>query len=72
MKLPQNVADASKNLDYTPGVLIGEKSVTVRLVTFSKWGGFSENIFVLDKQSPFKALDISHIYMVQYHVGIAF
>ena len=72
MKLPRNVAEASKKLDYTPGVSIDDQSVTVRFITFSKWGGFTENIFVLDKQSPFKAHDIRHIELVKYQVGIAF
>ena len=72
VKLPQNVADASQTIDYTAGVLIGDDTVSLRVITFTKWGGFTENIFVVDKHSPYKVISARHIELIKYQVGIAF
>jgi hypothetical protein len=72
MKLPENVVEGTKQIEFVPGVLIGSDTVTIRVVTFSKWGGFKEHIFTLDKHAPYKAVDVKHIELIKYQVGIAF
>jgi hypothetical protein len=72
IKLPQDVADLSKTIDYKPRVLSGTQTVAVRLVTFSKWGGFIENVYVIDRQKPYKSISIKHIDLIKYNCGIAF
>jgi hypothetical protein len=70
--LPQNVQDAAKTIDYQPLVLVGDKTVTVRLVTFSKWGGYTEEIFVVDKQNPEKLISVKKNVMIVVQVGMVF
>jgi hypothetical protein len=72
ISLPQNIRDASRTIDYKPVVLIGDKSVMIRLVTFSKWGGYSEHIYTVDKQNPYQLSTIKNNLLIDYHVGIMF
>ena len=70
--LPQNLLDASQKVDHTPLVFMGDKTVKVCLVTFSKWGGYVDRIYTMGKQNPNVLLTVKENVMVQYHVNILF
>lgn len=72
IELPQDVIARAKTIDYTPAVVIGNKTITLRLVTFSKWGGFTENIYVIDKSHPDQLLSDKHNLLVEYHIPVVF
>jgi predicted small lipoprotein YifL len=72
LELPPEVLSAAEKIDYTPTVSVEEKSVTVRLVTFSKWGGFSEDVYVLDREDPSKILEQRSTPLVEYDCRIKF
>lgn len=70
--LPDEVRKGFKTIDLTPTVTIVENKVTIRFVTFSKWGGFYENIHVLDKDNPANLLDTKSESLLPYDCGIMF
>ncbi|MHC1781453.1 MAG: lipoprotein [Anaerolineaceae bacterium] len=72
IELPPDSQAAAENIDFTPTVTVEGQSVTVRLVTFSKWGGFSEEVYVLDRENPSKILEQRTTPLVEYDCGIMF
>ena len=58
LEFPQDIKDRIEQIDFNPLVLVEETSVTVRFVTFTKWGGFFENVYVMDKENPMQLLDV--------------
>jgi hypothetical protein len=72
LQLPTEVRKGFKTIDLPPTVKMEEDKITVRLVTFSKWGGIYENIFVLDKDDPANLLDIKSEILIPYDCGIMF
>jgi hypothetical protein len=55
-----------------PTVDIGEQSVTVRVVTFSRWGGFYEYTYTLSRAFPHTILSVEDKLLVPYDCGIMF
>ena len=55
-----------------PTVDIGGQTVAVRVVTFTRWGGFYADTFTLSRNFPHKVLDIQHKLLVPYDCGIMF
>ena len=72
LEFPQDVKDGIDEIDFSPLVIIDESSVTVRFVTFTKWGGFFENVYVMDKDSPVMLLDVQFNPLIEYDCGIDF
>ncbi len=72
LKLPREVRNGIKKIDFTPTVKVDQTEVTVRFVTFTKWGGFYENIYVLDKDDPAKVHSQKAKPLIEYNCGIAF
>ena len=72
IEFPQDVIDRIDKIDFTPIVIVDESTVTVHFVTFTKWGGFFENIYVMDKGDPMQLLDVEFNPVVEYDCGIAF
>jgi hypothetical protein len=59
-------------IDPAPEVEIGEEAVTVRVVSFSKWGGFTEWIFTLSRATPHRVLDLETNNLMEYDCGVMF
>lgn len=59
-------------LDVEPSVKFEEETVQVRIVTFTKWGGFFEEIFVISRDSPHRILEHTTEELVPYDCGIMF
>lgn len=72
LTLPADVRLRSKLLFYEPRVTLeGEKAI-VRLVTFTKWGGFREITLTLDRENPAQVIDRVDKTLIAYECGIMF
>lgn len=72
IEFPQEVKDKIGQIDFTPMVIVDEDKVTVRYVAFTKWGGFTENVYVMDKNNPLQLLDVQFNPLIEYDCGIDF
>lgn len=72
IEFPPNVKDRLAQIDFMPVVLVDETKVTVRFVAFTKWGGFFENVYVMDKENPIQLLDVQFNPLIEYDCGINF
>jgi hypothetical protein len=62
----------AKAIDPTPQVIIDEAVVTVRVVWFTKWGGFYESRLEIEKEFPHKIIRESTENLVEYDCGLMF
>ena len=58
--------------DVAPTVSTGEQTAEVRLVVFTKWGGFLRWTFTIDRNSPHRILDVKEEILVPYDCGVMF
>lgn len=72
IEFPQDVKERVEKIDFSPVVIIGENDVIVRMITFTKWGGFFENVYVMDKDNPMQLLDVKFNPIIEYDCGINF
>jgi hypothetical protein len=72
LNLPDDVLAQARALDLEPVVEFQGDGVRVRLVTFSLWSGFSEETYLLSRESPHKVLDAQTKVLVAYDSGIQF
>jgi hypothetical protein len=70
--LPQEIIDQVAKINLQPMALVNEKTITFRFVSFSKWGGFTENIFVLDKKNLRAPIDTQFNALIEYDCGVMF
>jgi hypothetical protein len=59
-------------IDLEPSVQFERETVQVRIVTFTKWGGFFEEIFVISRDSPHRILEHTSEELVPYDCGVIF
>lgn len=59
-------------IDTAPIVTIESDRVMVRVVWFTKWGGFNESILTLSASAPHQVLDRQTRVLVEYQCGIQF
>lgn len=69
LTFPQAGWEKAKAIDFQPSILISGDTVTIRLIIFSKWGGFWEELDVVDKNNPYHMLDIHQNVIVPYDCG---
>jgi hypothetical protein len=69
---PQDVLERIDKIDFSPVVIVGESDVTVRFVTFTKWGGFFEGVYVMERADPMRLLDARFNLLIEYDCGISF
>jgi hypothetical protein len=55
-----------------PSVVLSEQTVEVRLVTFTKWGGFYLTTYTLSRSSPHTIQDVQDKNLVPYDCGVMF
>jgi len=72
LEFPTDVEDRIDKIDFTPFVAIDEKVVAVRFITFTKWGGFFENVYVMEKDNPTILLDVKFNSLIEYDCAINF
>jgi len=61
-----------KSHGYAPEVRIGKEKVTVSIVTFTKWRGFSRDIYTIKKDFPHRILRKDSTTIAHYHCGITY
>jgi hypothetical protein len=55
-----------------PSVVVGEQTVEVRLVTFTKWGGFYLTTYTISRSFPHTIQDVQEMNLIPYDCGIMF
>jgi hypothetical protein len=65
-KLPQSLRAEAERLDYSPQVEITESQAKVSIVTFSKWGGFQREHFIVDTRFPHRIVADSKETLISY------
>jgi hypothetical protein len=63
---------AALALDVQPKIEFGTDTVTVRVVTFSKWGGFEERTYTVERTAPNRFVGEERTKLVDYNCGIMF
>jgi len=72
-EFPEEVAAGISIIDFTPRLLDDGNIITIRFVTFSKWGGFYENVYKIDKEKgPVDPVDVQWNHLIEYDCGIKF
>lgn len=61
-----------EKIDLSPQVIIGDETVEIRAVWFTKWGGFFESRYVLSKDHPHLILESEDLNLIEYDCGIMF
>lgn len=61
-----------RTLALEPQITFNTDTVTVKLITFSKWGGFSERTYTLAKDFPHTITNADNKVVVPYDCGILF
>jgi hypothetical protein len=56
--------------DVGPTVNIGEQTVEVRFVTFTRWGGFYQETYTLSRSMPHTIQDVQEKNLVPYECGV--
>ena len=51
-------------------MIVDESTIIVRVVIFTKWGGFFENVYVMDKDNPSQLLDVQHNPLIEMIVAL--
>jgi len=59
-------------LEPAPVVENKEDHVTVRVLWFTKWGGFYETIYTLTRSAPYEIIDTQTEQLVPYECGVMF
>lgn len=70
--ISKDAAAQARLLDPAPWVRMSEETVEVRVVSFTKWGGFYEEIFLLARKFPHKIIRHNKICLAEYNCGIIF
>lgn len=71
ISLPSRIR-AALLTNLTPTVNIGEQTVEVRLVTFTRWGGFYAEAYTLSRAMPHAIEDMQEKNLVPYECGVMF
>ncbi len=62
----------AKKIKILPVITFNENKVKVRVVIFTKWGGFIERIYHIKKSNPYKFIKIENNVLCKYDCGIMF
>jgi len=70
LTFPKEIVAKIKTIDFTPTISIGETTVSIRLVQFSKWYGFRETNYSIDRKIPHQVTVEPFKALVDYDCGI--
>ena len=71
--LPHSLWEEADDLDLEPTVEFpDDATAVVRLVTFSKWGGFVELRYTVSRQFPHSIIEADAKTLVEYDCGVSF
>jgi hypothetical protein len=67
-----NFKASARALDLQPVIEVNGNSVVVKVVVFSKWGGFSRYIFTIDRAAPHSVTGYNKETLLEYQCGLVF
>jgi hypothetical protein len=70
--LTTEVKEKARSLDLAPKVEINNDTVSVRVVIFTKWGGFIEKTYTITRSSPHIIKDITEKTLVEWYINLTF
>lgn len=70
--LPFKIQEEARQLELAPRVEFTEDTAVVRLVTFTKWGGFNEGTYTITRTFPHIITDIKIENLVSWDCGILY
>ncbi|MBN2148960.1 MAG: hypothetical protein JW726_16365 [Anaerolineales bacterium] len=70
--IPADARAQALRLDLQPVIEIGTDTVTVKIITFSNWGGFYRATFTINRNFPHTIRDVQWEELVPYDCGIMF
>ncbi|MCJ7742943.1 MAG: hypothetical protein MUO99_00045 [Dehalococcoidales bacterium] len=70
--MPSSVQEKARRLDLAPKVVINKDTVSVRVVIFTKWGGFIEETYTITRMFPHMIKDIRTMTLVNWDSNIMF
>jgi len=70
--LPEDVQTQARDLDVAPTVTLDDNTAQVRVLLFTKWGGFYEVWFTISRDYPRAVYDWESEALVPYDCGVMF
>jgi hypothetical protein len=70
--IPPEILERAAKINFQPLALVKGDTITLRYVTFTKWGGFYENVYILNKQNPAEPVEAKLNLLIEYNCGINF
>lgn len=67
--LPPDVKKKARDLEFTPIIEFTEESVIVKIVIFTKWGGFIRESYTIGRKFPHKIIKKEGKTLVKYDCG---
>jgi hypothetical protein len=71
-KFPKSVADSARQLDVTPKVTLNKDTAFVRVVVFTKWGGFKEMTYEFSRSFPHTIKSTTEKVLVGWNCGVTY
>jgi len=68
--VPQEIKEEAERIDFQPVVDLTEGLAIVRVVTFTKWGGFEERVYSISREFPHKVVNLEVETLVEYDCGL--
>jgi hypothetical protein len=68
--LPSSVEREARKLDYKPIIEFRDDQVTVKVMTFTNWGGFIQDSFTISRRYPHTIIEREKRVIVEYDCGI--
>lgn len=70
--MPPEDRERAQELQVEPWVVMGDEFVEVRVVVFTRWGGFLEGIYTIKRSYPHEIVETRFSTLVPYHCGVMF
>jgi hypothetical protein len=62
----------ARHIDFQPKVIFQDDEVVVKIVVFTKWGGFIQSSFTISRDYPHKIISIKNKTIIEYDCGVMF
>ncbi len=70
--IPEDVQSQAADLDVAPVVTLDDETAQVRVLIFTKWGGFYETLFTISRDYPRAVYEWESKVLVPYDCGVMF
>jgi hypothetical protein len=62
----------AKFIDFQPVITLGDKTVAIKVIIFTKWGGLVQYTFTINKEYPHTITKVTQRVLVAYNCGVSF